>query len=474
MIRKIALILLLSISIFPAMAQETVSKFPLALKKDRDVFQIVDSQKKEVLLFISDKQDVNALRLDEGMNIIDSMSAPRPEKKYSNMIGYNNSESGYRIFWAYQNMKEILTQRYDFGTKKVVTEKYSLPLEDEKVIQKFSTNGNFYVMSVLKNSNTVKLHTFNSEGKHSEKIIVLQGFRFFTPTYERTNFYSIFANGFGLKRITTESPTSLTDSSSKGKFYCQENKAIMTFDENFDYTQVITINLDTFAADEKFIKKAFIPYTDRYELNSNSFLLGEKLYQVKISSYNMILTIKDLNDNLLTEYRTINNVPIEFKNTDIIQENEGVKHTRILEKTSQFIAKINNFNLGVSGYKLDGLDMITLGCVSNDHGSDGAVIGGAMMFGIAGALIAAAITNPTMENFNAYANRKVVYINCLFDEKGQHVKGALKPLAFDGIRAFADGNKNSASETLFKIDRHYLFGFYDTGKKEYTFKKFVE
>lgn len=465
-----ALIFLFAIT---ASAQETISKFTLALKKDRDVFQIVDPSKKEVSLFVSDKNNVKAIRLDAGMRIVDSVTAARPEKKYTSMIGNNKSESGNCLFWSTGNMKEIQSQRFNFATRKVTSENYSLLLKDEKVIQKFSENGMFYILTVMKNSNTIKLYSIDPAGKLNESALDLRGFHFYTPAYELTTFYGYFNNS-SLKRITSESPTSLTDSSIKGKFYSSENQVTMTFDDNFDYTQLLMINLDTFTATEKFIKKPFMAFVNRSDLNSNSFLFNDKLYQVKISSEKMILTIKDLNDNLLKEYLTLGEQPIEFKNSDIIQENGDMKNTRILEKTSQFLRKINNAKLGISCYRLDGDLLVTLGSVSDEQSSTGSLIVGGMIGGAAGAIVAYSISSPTMDNFNSYANRKVVYINCLFDENGNHVTGTVKPLAFDSIRAFSGSNRNASSETLYKLENTYYLGYYDNAEKEYVLRKFRE
>jgi hypothetical protein len=472
---KNTLMLLAAVCSLQAFAQEVVGNVPMNLKKDRDVFQIVDQDAKKITLFVSDKNDVKALKLNDDMKIIDSISTTRPEKKYANMIGYNHSDSGYRLFWASNDREEIFTQSYDFGKHTTVSASFSLPYKGERLIQEFSANGKFYILTVLKNSNTVKLYTFQPDGSKDEKTLDLTGFRFYTVAYERTTFSDFFGNGQApMVKITPESPTSLVTSSAKSKLYTSGNKAIMTFDRNFDYTQMVVLDLENFTASEKFIKKPYMSFVDRYDLNSASFLIDDKLFQVKISSEKMILTIKDLEDKLLKEYMTLGNATMDFKNTDIIQENDGSKHTRILDNTSQFVRKINNMNLGVSAYKLDGNYLVTIGCVSDLQPSTSAIIMGGVIGGAAGSLIAAAISNPTMDNFNAYDNRKIVYINCLFDSNAKHVKGEVKPLAFDKIKVFLETNKTRTSETLFKFDGGYFLGAYHTDNKKYLLRKFNE
>lgn len=451
-----------------AAAQQLAGSFPMTLKKDQDVFQIVDQAKSEVTLFISDKNNVKAVTLDAQMKIIDSTSGARPDSDYDNMIGYNRGAAGYRLFWSSSNRKQIMSQEFDLAKHTTTAIKYSLALKSEKPISEFSLNDVFYVLTAIKNSNTIKLYTFGHDGAVIEKSLELTGFRFFTSDYEKTTFAGLVQSAV---KINTDSPTSLVTSKAKNKLYALPGRIALTIDGNNDYTQVVTINIADFTAKEKFIKKTYVPFTERAELNSNSFLLGDKLYQVKTSSSKISLTIKDLEDNLIKEYSSMGHEPITFKNSEIIQENGGTDNKRILDKTSQLLSKIYNFGVSISGYELDGQNMITLGCVSPEQQNNLAMAG---MFGAAGVLIAAAIANPTMENFNAYANRKVVYINCLFNKSGDHVPGSAKPIAFDKIRTFLEDRKNTSSQTLFRLANAYYLGYYDKSAKLYTLQRFDE
>ncbi|HWS60956.1 MAG TPA: hypothetical protein VN182_08510, partial [Flavobacterium sp.] len=362
---------------------------------------------------------------------------------------------------------------------------YTLPLKEETFVQNFSQNGKFYIMTVLKNTDKLKLYVFDTDGKLEEKIIDLTGFVFFKSDYQKTTMYGKLQEqfigsefSFTLQIIRPESPTSLVESSKKRKCYSNGNTIVITFDSNLDFTQLITINLDSFTAKEQYIKKPDIQGEKTFQ-NSNSFLIDNHLFQIKTSSSQLFLTVKDLDDNLIKSYEASNENPIiDFKNSNYVQENGGPSKTRILDTSSQFIRKTNSLNSGISCYKLNDNYLVTIGSVSQEQqqAGTGAMVGG--MFGalgsIAGSLIDAAISNPTMESFNAYANRKVVYINGLFDKDSNHIKGEIDPLAFDKIRVFFDKNTNVSSQTLYKLDNTYYFGYYDNLKKEYTIRKFKD
>ncbi|WP_264553001.1 hypothetical protein [Flavobacterium sp. N2038] len=460
-------------------SQDIINSTPIALKKNRDIFQIVNNEKKDVTLFLSDKIKVKAIHLNENMQIVDSVSTERPDTKtYDMMIGYNVDNTNTRLFWSSDDYEEIFAQLYDVPNHKVVTQKYTLVLKDQKILQKFSENDNFYILTFIKKSNNLKLHIFDKNGNYRERIISLGGSHFLTKDYEKTDLDGVLSENllpfefpYTFEYINPEDPTSLTDGAKKRKCYFNKKQITITIDTNVDFTQVFVIDLKTFTAKEKIVKKQPIP-EDRRFLNSNSFYFNDKLYQIKTSSKLLHFTIKDLDDNILKEHSANATNPIEFKNSEIYQEGGDFGGKRTLETSAQFIRKVNNLHSGLSCYHVGENTLITFGGVSATGQSAGQTT--ANQFGFIGAIIGAAFLSPTMESFNSYANRKVVKIEGLFDSEGNNIKGDLKPLAFDKIRTFFDDNKEVSSQTLFKMQDAYYLGYYDNKTKEYTIRKFVD
>lgn len=459
-------------------SQELANSIPLHLKKDQDVFQVVDKVSKQTTLFVSDKNKVKAIQLNEKMQIIDSISVNRPDKSFTDMIGFNGDKSNPRLFWASSDYRVVTSQFYDLKNRKTSSQTYNLQLKDEKIIQKFSENDKFYILTVVKKSSLLKLYVFNSDGTQEEKNIDTKHLHFLTAKKELTDIYGIltqnllpFEASFPMQKINTKNPTSLTESAKKRKCYSNDNQIIITLDINTDSTQILTIDLKDYSISENFIIKPVINFVPSDEMNTNSFLIDDKLFQMKIYSAKMIFTIKDLQDNLLKKYETVASSTINFKNSEIYQEN-GDANKQIIEKNSRFLEKVNNSNSGISCYKVGDDYVITLGSISEAQTSNPLIYGG--FFGVAGVVIAVAISNPTFESFNSYANRKVVYINCLFDKDGNHLQGEIKPVAFDNIREFLRNKKNITSPTLYKLDSFYYLGFYEKKEELYKIMKFVE
>ncbi|KRD11509.1 hypothetical protein ASE21_07320 [Flavobacterium sp. Root901] len=198
--------------------------------------------------------------------------------------------------------------------------------------------------------------------------------------------------------------------------------------------------------------------------------------KIKSAPDEFFFTINDEDGNLLKEFHVTADTPIDFKNSVIYQEGGDFGGKRILEKSSQFIRKVNNLNSGISCYNIGENTLITLGSVSEiKQAASPVFIGG--VAGIAASAIAGfaiGYYNATLDSFNSYSNRKVVKIECLFDKENNHIQGELQPLAFDKIRTFFDDNTDVSSQTLFKFESAYYLGYYDNKTKEYIIRKFVD
>lgn len=470
---------------FITFSQDLVNYTPIELKKNRDVFQIVNNEKKEVTLFVSDKIKVKAIRLNEKMQIIDSISTERPDrKKFVEMIGYNSTNSNARLFWSSKDRSLILSQFYDFKDRKITTQELTLLIKNEKVLQNFSSKEKFYILTIGKETNAFKLHVFDQDGDHETKTIDLNALRFYKKDYTKTNLYGVFEESllpfespFSLQNIVTENPTSIADGAKKRKCYFSENQITITLDANPSYTQALIIDLEKFTVSEKIIKKPVILTQMSSSVNSNSFYFDNKFYQIKSSADEFFFTISDIEGNSLKEFHVTGDTPIDFKNSVIYQEGGDFGGTRILEKSSQFIRKVNNLNSGISCYHVGENTLITLGSVSEIKQAGSPVFVGAGLAGIAASAIAGGLAgyyNATMDSFNSYSNRKVVKIECLFDKDNNHIQGELQPLAFDKIRTFFDDNTDVSSKTLFKFESAYYLGYYDNKTKEYIIRKFVD
>lgn len=475
---KFFIILLFCLKGLFLFSQEQVASFLPHCDKKTDVFQIVEEDKKQVVLFFCNKKNVYAYLLNETLQVTDSINASRPEGKYDEIIGYSVSNNYYQSFWSNSKLKEIGVQSFNFKTKEVTVKKIELSFKNEEVFKKITINNNFYLITVTYDSNLLNFYKFEQD--HFEKRTVdLSSKRFLGYNNEFTNLYKILSErnvteaGFTMETISNETPPSLVINNCRRKIYPRQNDLVLTFDNNKSFTQIITINLQDFSFNSNFLAQPKVKESDFINSVSNSFVLNDKVIQMKSNSDQMVLSVKNFDGSEFKSFEINDNVDIDFKNSDIIQENGNIKNTRILDKSNQLLRKISSNYPSLSCYAQDDKIFMTIGGVSLLQNNNNAVFYGAMLGGIAGAFVAAAITsNYSINNLNSYNNRKVVYINCIFDSNFNSIPGEAQKLAFDKLRLFVSEKKNLIGQTIFKLNTNLYFGGYDITQHNYTFYKF--
>lgn len=460
-------------------SQELVKSIPIKIAKKSEVFQVVDQEKKQVLLFFSNKDGVKTLLFDNNLEFQDSLSGNRPYQEYDDIIGYSISNNKYYSYWASSNNKEIAYQCFDFENKKIDFKTYQLEFTKEKPIEKITVNNVFYLITILKNTSKLNFYVFK-DGQMEKKTMDLSDKTFIDRENKRTDLWSIlnvstaFEPALSIQNILSETPPSLTFSANKRKAYTNSNNLIFTFDNNQNFTQLLNFNLSDFSVSQKSFPQPYLEQTDYNSTDCNSFLLKDKIVQMKINSDKMILSIKDLEGTELKNFSLLADNEIDFKNSEIIQENGRIKNTRILENSNQLLRKIYNLNPSISCYENENKIYLTLGSVSLVQNNNAMLYGG-MIGGFTGALIGAAISsNYSVNNLNSYKDRKVVYVNCLFDNEFNHINGAVKKLSFDELRVFADQNDFLNYETVFKFNNTLYFGGYKGETNSYSFYKFKD
>lgn len=461
------LLFLLFINLF--FGQDLAKSLNLKLPENASVFQIIEKDK--VNLFFNGNEKLKMVQLDTTFNLLDSLTVVSPEKKFEKIIGYSKVDDTYFIYWS-KNNKDLLSQSLNLKTKKSELVEFQLDLEKEKILCQTTINDKFYIVTITNNSSVLNfLEISNNQVKR--KTCDLSSYNF---GYDRNKLklYTIFQNRYGaqnsfdLEIISDDIPISLVLSSKKKKLYIKENSIFITLDFYFDFTDIITIKLDDFSHT---IDRIHTPeIKNSYE--SSSFMTKNHFIQSKINSKALIIDIKDLNFNTIKLLIINDNEEIPFKNSDIIQETGKIKNTRILDKSNQLIRKIINNFYSISCFENQDRIQMTIGGISTAEYNN-AITFGALLGGFTGAAIATAIVgNMPLNNINSYANRKVVYINCLFDKNFNHLEGEVQKTALDKVRLFSENNLIYDSKTIFNLNNAIYFCG-KIGKSNYDIIKFV-
>ncbi|MET0945073.1 MAG: hypothetical protein ABWY22_06675 [Flavobacterium sp.] len=493
MIKKIlpALLFLNSICSF---SQEIVKEFDMKLEKKRDYFQVINETNKEVILFLNDKEKVSSVRFDDKFNVQDSLSTTRPEKKYKEIVGYSQNEGNYFLFWASEDRKEINVQYFNFIKKETNTTPINLELKKEKIIKELTINNTFYLITILKNSSILKFYISDKNGNLNEKIIDLSHLKFKNTSNQIVALYNVLIGGdpfhptIQVEHISNDSQPSLALSSKEFKIYTYEKeKIILTLDNNNSSTDILKINLNDFTANLKSIEQPQIAQ-DKYNYNvakSNSFLIDDKILQIKTTPDVLFFTISDQNGNRINQFKTLREEEISYKNSDVFQEIKSIHNKKVLEKPKQFIRKINNSNPAVTCYNLNGLYYTVIGSSQDIAHAGGGGMG--MGGGFGGAPMSFGFTSSyTIGNLISYKDKNVVYTNCLFDSNFNHVEDKVQTSAFEKARLFLEENEDLQESTsifgkdlyqdliVFKFNSFLYLGNYNKLNKKYQIFSFTE
>lgn len=490
MIKKLLLFSLI-LNSFILFSQEVVKEFDLKLQRKRDFFQVTNEADKEVILFLNDKEKVSSIRFNDKFEIKDSLSTLRPEKKYNEIIGYSQKEHDYFLFWASKDRKEIDVQYFNFQKKETRNTPINLELKKEKVIKEITINNTFYLISIVKNTSILKFYISDENGNLNEKSLDLSRLQFKSNEGQNVNLYNVIFEVFGeqfIQTIHNDSPPSLALSSKKLKVYTYKNdEIIFTFDNNTDSTTILKINLKDFTVYLKSIEQPKIAQheSDFSFAKSNSFLIDDKILQIKTNPNVLFLTVSDQNGNRINQYETLREEEIKYKNSDAFQESGSINNKKVLEKPKQFIRKINNSTPAISCYNLNGLYYVVIGSLQDisrgggmGPGFGGGFGGAPMSFGY--------VSSYTINNLISYRGKNVVYTNCLFDSNFNHINDEVKTSAFEKARLFLEENdeireklsligKNIYEDLIiFKFNSSLYLGNYNDDNKKYQIFSFLE
>ncbi|MFD2942106.1 hypothetical protein [Flavobacterium notoginsengisoli] len=443
-------------------SQEIVNSIPVQTHQDSQFYQAVNDSSKQTTLFVVNEKEnlAKAIQLDEKMQVLNSVSGAKSDKSYSSVIGNMASDKAAALVWS-SNKKKILVQSFDLKDNKTNEKTYNLEFKEEVYLQDYCVGNKFIILSIVKKSNLFKLYVFDELGNLEIKDIDLSGVKF----YHRTNLYDTFLEdfasaerGLSLAKITPETITPPSIASRKRKSYVIDNQIVISFDSNQNYTQVIQIDLETYKMTSKNFLQRPLKDFGTTDVKCNSFVIKDQLYQVKMSSKKMYLTIKDLNNNLIKEYILEKDSPIDFMNSP--------KNRTVNTSAKDFF---RNFNFGdespvaISCYEINENNLTSISALSAGLSTGQAVM---MNFGAVGGLIGALAFSPSNDKT---ANA----INSLFDHQGNHIEGDLERMAVDKIEIFLTENKSIDSKLLFKNDDAFYLGYFNSGAKEFVIRKFV-
>lgn len=442
------------------------------LKWIEETFNAVDESTGNFALFMRDRNHIGGKLFDEKGNQIAEVSVPVPPEKFVSFIGYEFDAQKINLF-VYTVNGIVYRLKYDFSEETGSCEELDFKYKDEIRIHTANYNGHLHVFTITKNSNSINCYAINESVRPELHVIDFDDTEFLNKSEKSENLYNFMEDSdflntsFVVDEVEEGVPNALETTSKHSKFYNEVDQVLLSLDKNSNFTYLIRIDLKDFKKSLERIDKPKLA-NNRKTSTTNSFLSDGKLYQIVATSNAMVFQIIDIQDNnkVLKTLNFSNDSDIDFKNTPIIQKDLLYDKYREIEKTSKFLRKINKWNLGISVYKENNIEQLTIGGSYSRPESRGA------RYITVGSGSLSLSPNPVWPAYTSYIKSESIYFTGLFDKNYNHLEGDVSQNPFDKIKAFADTQENIKIETAFELNGEYYWGARFVDLDEYKIYKF--
>ncbi|CAM1356585.1 hypothetical protein [Tenacibaculum halocynthiae] len=520
--------LLILISLNYVYSQEKVGGFKTDLKNFakpiKKSFSIFNNYNENISTFLIGHKTIYSYLLNKNFKVKQKLTLKNIKRNYSVFIGkiydeYNN----YTLIFSNNKRNKFALIKFSFSTKETVLIEDKFNTKGFRFLQSVNKGNTSHLLFLDEKSSNIVSRNYSINGKKTSTLFNFEKERFLINQAKKTslkkllidytnpNYREVKNIGYELTKIndtpyknktvdkffstTTKRsqipPTSLELTSRINKIYVNQDNVIITLDKNRFYTQILTLNLNDGNYSLEKIKKPLFNKSNMYK-RSNSFIYNHFIFIVTSTKDALVFSIHNLkNKKLLKKIIVKSNEIIKFKNSPILQEGGAFKKYRNLEKTSGFLRKISESNIGIGVVKNnDGYEIVIGSEKQFVKGSS--TISIILAMGLTGVhanrLYTDGFSRTNLNSFTNYLTTKSVRIHCLFDNNFNNKAGEIEVNLYDKITNFIkpkltndnDGIYSMNSEKtkvlqtfdVFKISDTTIVGLYFPYRNKYSFYKF--
>ena len=459
---KTAISLVMILAFLLGHSQEIVleKKLPEEFKIKR-TFQIPNRTNGNLGLFFFNKKESKAFLFDDSMKEISAIDFSGIPNKYSSPLGGIITNKNRFVFITSNGSADnFALGLFDFENKSASFTESVVELKKEKYLQHFGALGKFYLLTVNNRSSVLNIYEFDNEGSYSKHVIDLASTNFRHWNNNIVPLTTLLNSPFGkaveipLQRINADTPNSLEITASASKLFIENDKLYLALESNRSVTQTIAVDLNDFSHKTTTFNKPFLPNINSGK-KSNSFIYDEKYFGLTGTNGILKLEIKDFSSReIINSYEIKKNEELPFKDASIYFEGKGLgSRSKIIDNTNRFLRTMSKQEVGITVYKQDGNNVITIG--SFEKGVAG--------FGIGYNRIAVVYS---------YATTKSTFIKGMFNDNYDYIPGEVQPNTFDSLKSFIDENGKGSNEDFKESSDGYLYGTYQKKSNSYIIRRF--
>jgi len=495
-------------------AQEEVAVLEHRFKQpygNKTSYSVIDEQENQIWIIAENKNRFVFTNLDTNFKERKKLILKSLKGGINVYQGHHISKDFVHFYFSNEYYTKIGVLKIDKKNFTVQREQIDFKIKKEKVIQSIVNDNSLLIITVGKKSSEISLHKFKDNlnfsttkfqfpniGKNrpGEKTItisrLLSDSKWLTvPTIGGLRKNNNVDNP--VQQIDTDLPIPINIASEKTKIYIAKDFLHFSFDNDPDFTQIVSINLKNNSINQNEFKKPTIIGKSK---SYNSFFNGKIMLQIVANEDNMILVLKDYESHkILNEFKIDKNFDeIPFKSTPILLEGGHNAFTENREKeitkTSSFLRKINDNNIGVSLYKFQNDNYnLTIGGYDTRVLTQSASLPLIGPVGAIGGVIAGASLSLNIYSSTTYS--KSSFFSSYLDQDYNFKKDSTLPKhAFELIETYEErltGKERAAKnkyyfgkviipnlKNIFKFKGNYYYCYVDSKKGDYKIMKFEE
>lgn len=479
-------LVLVTISLYPLFPQKVLKTHDLNLKSsgtdflgfggsEAQIVPLFSDQTDKGALFILDKSNMMLQEFDMDFNFLSSISSQK-EGDFRDLLGGFKHDIGYSIFFEGKKKNSFFRLIYDITSNSKSIQEIIVG-KKERYLNSISDNNKFILLTIEKGTSIIHTYEFLDEDyKHF--------------TYNLNDVY--FKDGYfpmhfflpkNLTYISQNTPSSFSQTFQDFKYYLDGSIIYITFDNLYNLTEIVTLNIEDGSSTQKKYIKNFQVCQNQYNTpTTNTIIHNNKLFTVVICDKAMNFTIKDLQTEInITSYSAFENDPINFKNSELIQDGGGTVYSSdrffSLKSTKKFLSKSDKSKAAVAiEYDNAKSLQIKLGSYKDVYANTG---GGSFTPGSSistpyGSVTTAPTFNPALSAYSSDSWSKTTYFKTILSKNTfRHLKNPSQKSLFDKINEFANGlNSQPKFMTIFKFKGGIIYCYYDKANKKLNFVKF--
>jgi hypothetical protein len=302
------LVLIISGKIF---AQKSVLSYPFEFEKsflqksDYDAYFLDNQQAQSFAFILKDNKKADYVLADKNFKVISKFTKKIDETIFSHdgekYLGGTANNNIYHYIYKVTDKKFLSTnitymeETMDFDSKSVSSKKAFEFSKEEHLLLSFSDNNRYFSITSIKKTTDLNFYSIDANGNATTKTI-----HFNIPPQKEKKKNELSEYLAGLKMIKDEEEPGLESANSNAKLFSYPDKLVFTINDGDNPTQIVTVDLNTFSTQEKFIDhSSLIEKEKRGKSYVSSFLKDDKLFTLILNKKDIKIAVYKIADGSL-------------------------------------------------------------------------------------------------------------------------------------------------------------------------------